>query len=98
MVQLVKDIVPQMPLHASTQMSVHNLSGVKMLEKMGFSRVVPARELSLEELAYIRENTSLELEVFVHGALCMCVGAMLYVKRIRSAKRQPGNVRSTLPT
>ncbi len=90
MVQLVKDIVPQMPLHASTQMSVHNLSGVKMLEKMGFSRVVPARELSLEELAYIRENTSLELEVFVHGALCMCVSGQCYMSSVfgqRSANR-----------
>ena len=44
-----------------------------MLEKLGFSRVVHARELSLEELAHIRKNTSLELEVFVHGALCMSV-------------------------
>ena len=90
MVKLAKNIIPQMPLHASTQMSVHNLSGVKMLEKLGFSRVVPARELSLEELAHIRKNTSLELEVFVHGALCMCVSGQCYMSSVfgqRSANR-----------
>ena len=62
---------PQIPLHASTQMTVHNLDGVKQLEKLGFKRVVLSRELSLEEIKYIRENTSIELEVFVHGALCI---------------------------
>lgn len=62
---------PEIPLHASTQMTVHNLAGVKELEEMGFKRVVLARELSLEDIKYIRENTSIELEVFIHGALCI---------------------------
>lgn len=62
---------PEIPLHASTQMTVHNLDGVKQLEKLGFSRVVLSRELSLNEIQYIRENTKLELEVFIHGALCI---------------------------
>lgn len=62
---------PEIPLHASTQMTVHNLDGVKQLENLGFSRVVLSRELSLNEIKYIRENTSIELEVFVHGALCI---------------------------
>lgn len=62
---------PEIPLHASTQMTVHNLFGVKQLEKFGFSRVVLSRELSLNEIQYIRNNTSIELEVFVHGALCI---------------------------
>lgn len=62
---------PEIPLHASTQMTVHNLAGVKQLEKMGFQRVVLSRELSLEDIKYIRENTSIELEVFIHGALCI---------------------------
>ncbi len=61
----------QIPLHASTQMSIHNLDGVKQLEKMGFSRVVLARELSISEIEYIRKNTNIELEVFIHGALCI---------------------------
>ena len=62
---------PEIPLHASTQMTVHNLDGVKQLENLGFSRVVLSRELSLNEIEYIRKNTSTELEVFIHGALCI---------------------------
>ena len=62
---------PEITLHASTQMTVHNLAGVKQLEKMGFKRVVLSRELSLDDIKYIRENTSIELEVFIHGALCI---------------------------
>lgn len=62
---------PEIPLHASTQMTTHNLSGVKQLEILGFKRVVLARELSLNEIEYIKNNTSVELEVFVHGALCI---------------------------
>ena len=62
---------PEIPIHASTQMTVHNLEGVKQLEKLGFSRVVLARELSVDEIKHIRENTSIELEVFIHGALCI---------------------------
>ena len=62
---------PQIPLHGSTQMTVHNLEGATQLEKLGFSRVVLSRELSIEEIKYIRENTKLELEVFIHGALCI---------------------------
>lgn len=62
---------PEIPLHASTQMTVHNLDGVKQLESKGFSRVVLSRELSLEDIEYIRKNTHAELEVFIHGALCI---------------------------
>ena len=62
---------PEIPLHASTQMTVHNLSGVQNLEKQGFSRVVLSRELSISEIKYIKENTNCELEVFIHGALCI---------------------------
>lgn len=62
---------PEIPLHASTQMTVHNLDGVKQLENFGFSRVVLSRELSINEIEYIRKNTKTELEVFIHGALCI---------------------------
>lgn len=62
---------PEIPLHGSTQMTVHNLDGVRQLENLGFSRVVLSRELSIEEIKYIRENTNIELEVFIHGALCI---------------------------
>ena len=68
--ELIKKI-PDLPLHASTQMTVHNLEGVKLLEKLGFKRVVLSRELSLEEIEYICKNSNIEIEVFIHGALCI---------------------------
>lgn len=69
--KVLHEYVPNLPLHASTQMTIYNLNGVKELEKLGFTRVVLARELSLEEIKYICDNTSVEIEVFVHGALCV---------------------------
>ncbi len=70
--KLAHEVVPDMPLHASTQMTVHNLAGVKALTEMGFTRVVLSRELSIEEIKYICENSDVEIEVFAHGALCVC--------------------------
>ena len=77
--EIAKKIAPQMELHASTQMAVHNLDGVKKAEKLGFSRVVLARELSKEEIKYIAENSNIEIEVFIHGALCMSVSGQCYL-------------------
>lgn len=68
---LVRNIFPDLDLHASTQMTIYNLEGVKLLEQLGFKRVVLARELSIEEISHIAKNTQLEIEVFVHGALCI---------------------------
>ncbi len=68
--KLIQDHFPNLPLHASTQLTVHNTAGVKMLERMGFSRAVLARELSLKEISAIRQQTHIELEHFIHGALC----------------------------
>lgn len=84
--RLAKKIVPSLSLHASTQMSIHNAFGVKVLEELGFSRVVPARELSLEELKRIRGTSNIELEVFVHGALCMCISGQCYLSSILGAR------------
>lgn len=78
-VKAVKKICPTLPLHASTQMAVHNVSGVKALEKLGFSRVVLARELSFKEIEKIVKSTTLETEVFVHGAHCMSVSGNCYI-------------------
>ncbi|HHU62410.1 MAG: U32 family peptidase [Bacillota bacterium] len=64
--------VPQLEVHASTQMTIHNSLDFSALEKLGITRVVLARELSLEAIKKIKRQTSLELEVFVHGALCIC--------------------------
>ncbi|MBU0675459.1 MAG: U32 family peptidase [Proteobacteria bacterium] len=64
---------PELPLHASTQMTIHNGSGVRLLESMGFTRAVLARELTIEEIATISRETSIELEHFIHGALCYSI-------------------------
>lgn len=77
--KLVRETCPDLSMHASTQMTIHNLAGVKMAEKLGFQRVVLSRELSLEEIRLIAQNTSVELEVFVHGALCMCMSGACYL-------------------
>lgn len=68
----VRAAMPDFPLHASTQMTVHSLAGVRALEQLGFTRVVLARELSKTQIAYIAKHCSAELEIFVHGALCFC--------------------------
>lgn len=62
---------PDLPIHASTQMTIHNLHGVKELEELGFKRAVLSRELSLDEIQYICKNTNIEIETFIHGALCI---------------------------
>lgn len=79
---MVRECAPALPIHASTQMTVHNLSGVRVLERLGFSRVVLARELTLEEIAHITKNTTLAVEVFIHGALCMSASGMCYLSSL----------------
>jgi len=79
---LAQKCCPGLPLHASTQMTVHNLAGAKALEALGFKRVVLARELTANEIGSIATNTSLEIEVFVHGALCMCMSGQCYLSSV----------------
>lgn len=62
---------PDLEVHGSTQMTIHNLEGVKKLEKLGFKRAVLARELSINEIEHICKNSNIEIEVFAHGALCI---------------------------
>ncbi len=69
--RLIKQRLPEMALHASTQMSVHNAEGARKLSELGFSRVVPARELSRGDIEYLVRNNPLEVEIFIHGALCV---------------------------
>lgn len=69
---LLKENIPDLPLHLSTQGTIYSLEGVKMAEQMGFSRVILARELSLKEIEFIAGKSNIELEIFVHGALCQC--------------------------
>lgn len=68
---LIRELYPGLDLHASTQMTIYNLEGVRTLEKLGFKRIVLARELGIDEIRNIAQNTSLEIEVFIHGALCI---------------------------
>ena len=68
--RLVKEYFPEIPLHASTQMTLHSTEDVKFIESVGFSRAVLARELTLKEIAEIKQASVIELETFIHGALC----------------------------
>ena len=80
--RIIRQRYPTLPLHASTQMAIHNLAGARLLEEMGFAQVVLARELSKEEIAAICAGTSMRCEVFVHGALCMSVSGQCYLSSV----------------
>lgn len=71
--RLARHMCPEMELHASTQMSVGTKAGLRLLNERGFSRAVLPRELSKDEIADLASETPLELEMFIHGAQCMCV-------------------------
>ena len=79
---MVRQVAPDMPIHASTQMSVQSIEGIRTLEKLGFSRAVLPRELSEKEIKAISEQTDMELECFVHGALCMCVSGQCLMSAV----------------
>lgn len=80
--QLISEMCPEMPLHASTQMTLNSVCGVTAAEKCGFSRVVIGRELSRDEIKHIADNTTAELEVFVHGALCVSISGQCYMSSV----------------
>ena len=80
--KLVREICPSIEMHASTQMTIHDLSGAFEAERLGFKRAVLSRELSLEEIRYIADRTDIELEAFVHGALCMCMSGCCYLSSV----------------
>lgn len=75
---LVRTAAPQLPVHASTQMSLHTPAGAKLLQGLGAERVVLSREMSLDEIREVSSATDVELEAFVHGALCMSVSGQCY--------------------
>lgn len=78
-VQLCRQIAPHIPIHGSTQMTVHSLPGVQLCAAMGMKRVVLSRELSREEIRYICANSPIEIEAFAHGALCMSYSGQCYL-------------------
>ncbi len=81
-VQLCRQIAPHIPIHGSTQMTVHSLPGVLLCAAMGLQRVVLSRELNREEISYICKNSPIEIEVFGHGALCMCYSGQCYLSAV----------------
>ena len=81
-VSLCRQLAPDVPIHASTQMSIHSLEGVMEAAALGCSRVVLARELPAEEIAHICKKSPVEIEVFVHGALCMCYSGQCYLSSV----------------
>lgn len=76
---LARELCPELPLHGSTQMVVHSLSGALALKELGYECAVLARELSGREIALITKESGIPTEVFVHGALCMCVSGQCYM-------------------
>lgn len=88
-VSLCRQLAPDVPIHASTQMSIHSLEGVMEAATLGCSRVVLARELPAEEIAHICKKSPVEIEVFVHGALCMCYSGQCYLSSVIG--RRSGN-------
>lgn len=86
MIDLVKQIYPDLEIHASTQMNIHSLDGVRFIESLGIKRVVLARETDIDTIQKIKKNSTIEIEVFGHGALCMgysgqCLMSYLIGKR-----------------
>ena len=86
---LLRQYLPDVPLHASTQLSVHSSAALPMLSEMGFRRVVPAREMDRESLISLcneAKRLSMEVEVFVHGALCMCLSGQCYLSAVLGSR------------
>ena len=82
LIAAVRQHLPDIPLHASTQMSIHNLAGVEAAAELGLTRAVLARELSLDQIRYITQNAPIETEIFVHGALCFCHSGQCYMSAL----------------
>ena len=80
--RMLRQAAPDLPVHASTQMTLHSLDGVKMAADLGMSRVVLSRELSRDQIAYICKNAPIEIEVFAHGALCMCYSGQCFLSSV----------------
>jgi len=80
--RMLRQIAPDLPVHASTQMTLHNLEGVRQAAELGLTRAVLARELPRDQIAYLCENAPIELEVFAHGALCMCYSGQCFLSSV----------------
>ena len=83
---LLKLDIPPIALHASTQCHNHSVERIQFLEKLGFTRAVLARETDLETIQQIHNQTNIELEAFVHGALCVCYSGQCYISRMMTGR------------
>ena len=92
-------LFPDLPIHASTQMTIHNLEGVQESEKLGYSRAVLSRELPISEIEYICSNSNIEIETFIHGALCISYsGQCFFSSMVGGRSRKSWKMRTTLQT
>ena len=80
--RMLRQVAPDLHLHGSTQMTVHSLDGVKQCADLGMTRAVLSRELSRDQIEYICANAPIEIETFVHGALCMCYSGQCYLSSL----------------
>ena len=95
--QVLMKLFPDLSIHASTQITIHNLEGVKELEKLGYSRAELSRELSIQEIEYICSNSKIEIETFIHGALCISYsGQCLFSSMVGGRSRESWKVCSTM--
>ncbi|MDZ7838030.1 MAG: U32 family peptidase [Actinomycetota bacterium] len=83
---MIKDLFPGIRIHASTQLNIHNLDSVRMLESMGISRVVLAREMTISQIKEITENSNIEVEVFAHGSQCYSFSGQCYLSSFASGR------------
>ena len=80
--RMLRQVAPDLPVHASTQMTIHDLDGVKMVADLGMTRAVLSRELSRDQIEYICQRSPIEIEVFAHGALCMCYSGQCFLSSV----------------
>lgn len=80
--RMLRQVAPDLPVHASTQMTLHNLDGVKMAADLGLTRAVLSRELSRDQIESICQRAPIEIEVFAHGALCMCYSGQCFLSSV----------------
>ncbi len=84
--KVIKTVCPDIEMHASTQMSVGTLEGIRELEKLGFTRAVLPRELCFDEIKFLCQHSPIELEMFIHGALCMCVSGQCLMSAVLGSR------------
>lgn len=87
---MIRQAAPDLPLHASTQMSIHDLAGAQFAADLGMTRVVVSRELPKDQIAHICAHSPVEIEVFVHGALCMCYSGQCFFSSVIGGRSGTG--------